>query len=45
MFAEIKIGYEDASTKTKQQPNQGIVDTLTTLNERSLQYIDTLAYQ
>ena len=45
MLKELKVGYEQASTKTKQRPNQGIVDTLINLREHSLRYIDETAYQ
>jgi hypothetical protein len=45
MLKEIKNGYEQASIKTKQRPNQGIIETLTTLRERSLRYIDESVYQ
>ena len=45
MLKELKSSYEQASNKTKQRPNQGIVDTLSTLRERSLRYIDESAYE
>ncbi len=45
MLKEIKNGYEQASTKTKQPPNEGIIQTLTNLRERSLHYIDESSYQ
>ncbi|UJR35786.1 hypothetical protein I4U23_028534 [Adineta vaga] len=45
MLKELKHSYEQASTKTKQRPNQGIVETLSTLRERSLRYIDESTYQ
>ena len=45
MFTEVRKGYEQASIKTKQRPNQGIVETLTSLRERSLLYIDESAYE
>ncbi|CAF4717872.1 unnamed protein product, partial [Rotaria magnacalcarata] len=44
MFTEVRKGYEQASIKTNQRPNQGIVETLTNLRERSLLYIDESAY-
>jgi len=45
MLKEIKNGYEQASTKTKERPNEGIIDTLSNLRERSLYYIDESSYQ
>jgi hypothetical protein len=45
MLKELKNEYEQASIKTKQRPNQGIVETLTGLRERSLRYIDESAYK
>lgn len=45
MLKELKIGYEQASTKAKQRPNQGIMDTMINLRERSLRFIDESAYQ
>ncbi len=45
MLKELKNEYEQASIKTKQRPNEGIVDTLANLRERSLSYIDESSYQ
>ncbi len=45
MLKELKNEYEQASIKTKQRPNQGIVDTLGTLREHSFRYIDESPYQ
>jgi hypothetical protein len=45
MLKELKNGYEQASTKTKQRPNEGIVGTLGSLREHSLYYIDESSYQ
>ena len=45
MTKELKHGYEQASINTKQRPNEGIVQTLSNLRERSLCYIDEFAYQ
>lgn len=45
MLTELKHGYEQASINTKQRPNEGIVQTLTSLRERSLRYIDESSYQ
>ncbi|CAF1044618.1 unnamed protein product [Rotaria sordida] len=45
MLKDVNKEYEQASIKTKQRPNQGIIETLTSLRERSLRYIDEYAYQ
>jgi hypothetical protein len=45
MLKELKQGYEKASTNTKQRPNEGIIETLSSLRERSLRYIDESSYQ
>ena len=45
MLKELKKGYEEASIKTKQRPNEGIVETLGSLREHSLRYIDEASYE
>ena len=45
MLRELKDNYEQSSTKTNGRTNQGIVDTLTGLRQRSLRYTDESTYQ
>lgn len=45
MLKEVKKGYEEASIKTKQRPNEGIIETLGSLREHSLRYIDETSYR
>ena len=45
MLKELKKEYEEASIKTKQRPNEGIIETLGSLREHSLRYIDEASYQ
>ena len=45
MLRELKNDYEQSSTKINGHPNQGIVDTLTGLRQRSLRYTDESTYQ
>lgn len=45
MLKELKAVYQQTSNANNQQPNEGVVQTLGTLQTQSLLYMNELVYQ